>query len=175
MTSRQLTCSCIAVSILIHLWLVNFEWISEPEPGNKQITIPLNFDIPPVSSSAKTALGQQVADSADEKQAEEQARKLERLARKRYLVQVREAVEQRKFLPGNGDFSGFIGNVMYSFHIRPDDTFSNIRLVRSSGIPLLDVAAGKAVAAASAVAKRPRILRGQSFTLCITVKYQRNM
>ena len=175
MTSRQLTYSCIAFSILIHLWLVNFEWISEPEPGNNQITIPLNFDIPPVSSSVKTALGQQVADSADEKQAEEQTRKLERLARKRYLIKVREAVEQRKFLPGNGDLSGLIGNVMYSFHIRPDDTFCNIQLIRSSGNPLLDAAAGKAVAEANGVTKRPRILRGQSFNLRITVKYQRNM
>ncbi|MFW5500967.1 MULTISPECIES: TonB family protein [unclassified Maridesulfovibrio] len=175
MTSQQLTCSCIAVSIIVHLWLVNFEWISEPEAGDTQIAIPVNFDVPPIRSADKTALGQQVADSSNEKQAEEQARKLERLARKCYLVKVREAVEQRKFLPGNGDLSGLIGNVQYSFHIRKDDSFTYIRLIRSSGNPLLDTAAGRAVAAASGVVKRPGILRGQSFNIRITVKYQRNM
>ncbi|TIH15940.1 hypothetical protein D0S45_10195 [Marinifilum sp. JC120] len=175
MSSRQLLDCCIATSILIHLCLIQFDWTPEPAMCGEMITLPIDFDIPAASSTDSMVLEQGATRNSDKNNAEERARRLERLAKKRYLKQIREAVEQRKFLTEKADLSGLIGNVQYFFHIRPDDTFSEIRLVRSSGSQHMDKAAGRAIAAASGVVKRPRILQGQSFTLKITVKYQRNM
>ncbi|MFO7596163.1 MAG: TonB family protein [Desulfocurvibacter africanus] len=175
MTPRQLSGLCIVVSIFIHIWLVQQSWTPEQPPGGDQIVVLMDFDVAVSNPGNALALEQGGEDGSDKENHEEAARRLQRLAVKRYLEQVREAVEHRKFLPGNGDMSGLIGNVLYSFHIRPDDTFSNIRLVRSSGDQRLDTAAYRAIAATSGVTKRPKIIQGQSFTITIAVKYQYSM
>ncbi|WP_319469791.1 TonB family protein [uncultured Pseudodesulfovibrio sp.] len=175
MTSRQLFGLCIAISICIHFLLVQQNWAPEPVMGSDQIVIPADFDIAVSTPGNALALEQGMEENNDGENAEETARRLKRLAIKHYLKQVNEAIERRKFLPGNGDLSDLIGNVLYTFRIRPDDSFSGIRLVRSSGNARLDQAAGRAIAAASGVTKRPKILRGQAFSLKITVKYQYSM
>lgn len=175
MTPRQFLICCIVTSLFIHLWLVQLDWSPEPAVGGELISVPLKFDIHPATSSSSTVLEQGTTENPDESNTEEHARRLERLAKTHYLKQVREAVEQRKFLSGGDELSGLIGNAQYIFHIRPNDTFSGIKLVRTSGNTCMDKAAGKAIAAASGVVNRPRILRGQSYTIMITVKYQRNM
>ncbi len=127
--------------------------------GSDQIVIPADFDIAVSTPGNVLALGQEVEEDNEGENAEEAARRRKRLAIKSYLKQVNEAIERRKFLPGNGDLSDLIGNVLYTFHIRPDDTFSDIRLVRSSGNARLDQAAGCAIASASGVTKRPKFSR----------------
>ena len=175
MTSRQLLGLCIVISAIAHFWLIQLEWSTEPTTGGEQIVIPMDFDVTVSTPGEALALEQGIEESSEKENCEEAARRLKRLAVKRYLEKIHAAVEHRKFLPGNGNLSGLIGNVRYSFHIQPDDTFSDIRLVRSSGDPRLDRAAGRAIAAASGVTKRPKIIQGQSFTIGMTVKYQYNM
>lgn len=175
MSPRQLFGFCIAASIFIHLCLVQVDWTPKQVTGSEQIVVPIDFDVAVSNHGESLALEQGIAESSSEKKVEEAARCLKRMAAKHFLDQVHEAVERRKFFFGKGDLSDLIGNALYTFHIRPDDTFTGITLKRSSGDPRLDETARRAIVAASGTIKRPLILRGQSFTLTIAVKYQFNM
>lgn len=175
MTPRQLLGLCIAVSVFVHIWLIQQSWTPDPAVSGEQIIVPLDFDVAVSNPGDALALEQGVEENDDHADCEKAARRLRRLALKRYLKQVHEAIERRKFLPGNGDLSGLIGNVLYSFSILQDDTFTNIRLKRSSGDTHLDSAARRAIIAASGMTKRPKILKGQCITITIAVKYQYSM
>ncbi len=135
MTSHQLFGLCIATSICIHFLLVQQNWSPEPVMGSDQIVIPADFDIAVSTPGNVLALGQEVKEDNEGENAEEAARRRKRLAIKSYLKQVNEAIERRKFLPGNGDLSDLIGNVLYTFHIRPDDTFPTSALCVLPGMP----------------------------------------
>lgn len=176
MTTRQLFGLCIAISMFIHIWAVQHDWSPSQEPGSSdQIIVPLDFDVAVSTAKDGIALEQGFEEPESKEDCEDAARRLRRLAVRKFLRQVHAAVEQRKFLPGSGDLSGLIGNVRYSFKILPNDSFTAIRLVRSSGDSRLDQAAKRAIAAASGVTNRPKILRGQTFSISITVKYQYSM
>lgn len=175
MTPRQLLGLCIAASIFIHVWLVQQSWTPDQGTSGEQIIMPIDFDVTVSNTGDALSLEQGIEESSDGEDCEAAAQRLKRLAAKRYLTQIHEVIERRKFLSGKEELSKLIGNVLYSFHILPDDTFSDIRLVRSSGDPRLDAAARQAIVAASGVTKRPKIIHGQQFTVRITVKYQYNM
>lgn len=171
MTRDQVLWLCIAVSFLLHVWALKLDWSSEPAPYGEEIVIPADFTIAAdVPQPGGLAL-EQAVDTGDERRSESAGKRLLREARRRYFQRVREAIEQRKFQSG-GDLSGLIGNVLYTFRIRPDDTFADIRLKRSSGDPTLDRAALDAIRAASGRVKRPAILRDLRFNLSVAVKYQ---
>ncbi|MBG0788939.1 MAG: TonB family protein [Desulfovibrionaceae bacterium] len=171
MTRNQILWLCIAISFILHMWGLDRDWSMGKRAGGEEIVIPADFaiaaDVPPANGLAL----EQAVDTGDERKAESAARRLRREARRRYFQRVREAIEDRKFRPGS-DLAGLIGNVLYTFRIRPDDTFSDIRLKRSSGDPVLDRAALDAIRAAGGKVKRPAILRDLRFTMSVTVKYQ---
>ena len=175
MTPRQLLSLCVVGSFFFHIWLVQQTWTAEPLVSDGYIVVPMDFEVAASKPSDALALEQGIEEPSEAEDCEEAAQRLMRLAVKRYLKEVHAAIEHRKFLPGNGDLSKLIGNVLYSFHIRPDDNFTEIRLVRSSGDASLDAAARRAIVAASGVTKRPKIIRDQQFTVSITVKYQYSM
>jgi len=170
---------CLIISVVLHVWGLNREWggAEEPPPplGDEEIIIPADFAIAAaMPAAAGLALEQGVDTGDDSRTAESAARRRRRLAQRQYFKQIRQAIERRKFQQG-GDLSGLIGNVLYSFRIQPDDTFSHIRVRRSSGDSLLDNAARKAIVSASGKVKRPKVIRGQTYTFSVAVKYQLNM
>ncbi len=174
MTRRQILGLCIAVSFFLHMWALDRTWRTDAPTGGDEIVIPADFAIAAEAPEGGGLALEQAVDTGDERGAESAARRLRRQARRRYLQRVREAIEQRKFPAGN-DLSGLIGNVLYSFTIRPDDTFTDIRIRRSSGDPALDRAARQAIRAAGGRVKRPAILKGMRFSLSVAVKYQYSM
>lgn len=175
MTPRQLLSLCVVVSFFFHVWLLQQTWTAEPMVSDGYIVIPMDLEVPVSSPNDALALEQGIEEHSDADNCEDAVQRLKRLAVKRYLKQVHEAIDRRKFLPDSGDLSDLIGNVLYSFHIRQDDSFTDIRLIRSSGDSSLDTAALRAILAASGVTKRPKIIRDQQFTISITIKYQYNM
>lgn len=176
MTTRQVFALCIVLSTLLHVWAIQHSWSQEDNTAPSGLkAVPLDFDVVVSCKKYGTALTQTSEETKDVEDYEETARRLRRLAIHKFITQVRESIEQRKFLSGNGDLSRLIGNVRYGFKILPDDSFSDIRLLRSSGNPTLDQAAKRAIITASGVTKRPKLLQGQTFTIPITIKYQKSM
>ena len=175
MTRRQVLGLCIAVSLLLHMWALRQDWGAERVAGGEEIVIPADFTIAAQApGDGGLALEQAFVPDDEAQSAERAARRLRRQALAQYLRKVHEAVERRKFLHGE-QFSHLIGNALYSFRILPDDTFADVHLRRSSGDPVLDRAARSAILAASGRVKRPEIIRGQTLSLSLVVKYQLNM
>jgi protein TonB len=174
MTRNQILGLCIAASFFLHMWGLDLNWRMDDPAGGDEMIIPANFAIAADVPAGDGMALEQAVDTGSDHSAESAARRLLRQARRRYFQQVREAVERRKFQAG-GDLSGLIGNVLYSFSIRADDSFADVRIRRSSGDPALDRAARNAILAASGRVKRPDILKGQRFNLSVAVKYQYNL
>lgn len=171
MNARQLVWTCLAISLSLHWLLFQFHWSDPAAPANDSIVIPANFDLSVASPSNGMALEQGAVPEDGDTEHEDAVERLRRQALKRFLIQVRSAVESRRFPPGS-DIADLIGNVRYRFRIQPDDTFTDIVMERSSGTPRLDAAARRAIQSASGTVKRPAILKGPSWTISITVKYQ---
>nr|WP_321512789.1 TonB family protein [uncultured Pseudodesulfovibrio sp.] len=175
MTSRQMLGVCIVLSLMVHMLLLQQDWGQEPVVSGEHIVVPLDFDVAVKTQGNALALEQGFVESNPDDSCEDTDKRLRRLALKHYIAQVHEAIDRRKFLPGNGDLSGLIGNALFTFHILPNDSFTDIRLIRSSGDPRLDRAALQAIKAASSMIQRPKILQGQTFTMKTAVKYQYSM
>ncbi|NDV18464.1 TonB family protein [Pseudodesulfovibrio sp. JC047] len=175
MTSRQVLGLCIAFSLMVHFLFLQQDWTREPVVGGDDIITPLDFDVSVRSTGNPMALEQGSVEERGEEQCEDAGKRLRRLATKHYLASVHETIERHKFLPDNGDLSALIGNALFTFRILPNDTFTDIHLVRSSGDPRLDQAAQQAITTASGRTKRPKILRGRTFRITTAVKYQYNM
>ncbi|WP_272701443.1 energy transducer TonB family protein [Desulfovibrio sp. Fe33] len=171
MNARQLFWTCLAISLSLHWFMLQFHWSRPQADAGDSIVIPANFDLSVASPSNGLALEQGTVPQEGDTQHEKAAERLRKQALKRFLAQVRSAVERRRLLPGR-DVSHLIGNVRYRFRIQPDDTFADIAMEHSSGTPELDDAARRAIEAASGTVKRPAILKGPSWTIVITVKYQ---
>jgi len=171
-TSRQTIWACLVLSLCLHWFLLEQHWHQTPAPSGETIIIPANFDLS-VSTPGTTGLSLEQGASGNQEKTDhaDAARRLRKQALKRFLAQVHSAVERRRRPPGS-DLADLIGNARYQFRIRPDDTFSDITMLHSSGNPRLDDAARKAIKSASGTVKRPAILKGRSWTITITVKYQ---
>lgn len=172
MTSARTIWACVVISLCLHWFALERHWAHAPEPAGESIVIPADFDLSVgASSGTGLALEQGFSPDTEKTDHEDTLRRLRRQALKRFLAQVHGAVEQRRRPPGS-DLADLIGNARYRFHIRPDDTFSEIVLLHSSGNPKLDAAARRAIESASGAVERPALLKGQSWTIVITVKYQ---
>ncbi len=175
MTRNQIFWLCIAISCGLHFWALDREWSREtPVATGEEIILPADFTIAAAAPMENTLALEQMEVPDESRSAESSARRRRRLARERYFQRVQETVERYKF-HYDADLSGLLGNALYSFRILPDDTFTDIRLRRSSGDPLMDAAALNAIRTASGKVKRPEIVGRQTFLLSIAVKYQLNM
>lgn len=172
MTSRRTIWACLAISLCLHWFLLQRPLRQAPEPSGETIAIQTNFDLS-VSTTGSTGLALEQGLTPDEGEIDHKdaARRLRQQALKKFLAQVHSAVEQRRRPPGS-DLADLIGNARYQFRIRPDDTFSDIVMLHSSGNSRLDAAARQAIQSASGTIQRPAILKGQTWTISITVKYQ---
>ncbi|MTJ92747.1 MAG: energy transducer TonB [Desulfovibrio sp.] len=65
-----------------------------------------------------------------------------------------------------------LGVAAYAFTVRPDGSFTDPVLRQTSGSPVLDAAAYRAVCAASGSVKRPEILGNGAIPVVLHVKYQ---
>lgn len=91
---------------------------------------------------------------------------------KRYVELVKEEIEKRKFSPPDSRHYGLIGNTSVAFTISGNGTFSDIKIMRSSGDNLLDNTAARAVEATSGIVKRPLHTGKNSIRITIILKYQ---
>jgi TonB family protein len=171
-TSRQTIWACLVISLCLHWLLLEQQWKQDPTLSGETIVIPANFDIS-VSTPGATGLSMEQGFSGEQEKTdhEDAAKRLRQQALKKFLAQVQSAVEHRR-RPPDSDLADLIGNARYQFRIRPDDTFGDIIMLHSSGNPRLDAAARKAIKSASGTVTRPSILKGPSWTIVITVKYQ---
>lgn len=172
MTPRQTIWTCLVISLCLHWLLLEQHWHQAPVPSGETVVVPVNFDLSVATpGTIGLSLEQGGADEQEKTDHADAARRLRQQALKKFLAQVHSAVEHRRRPPGS-DLDDLIGNARYRFRIRPDDTFSDIVMLHSSGDPRLDAAAREAIRSASGNVKRPAILKGRSWTIAITVKYQ---
>ena len=171
MSPRHLFACCLLLSFFLHCWLLNQKWEIGEQVEGGQIIVPVNFDVAAGQKKNGLVLKQGVVEESQAEGCEEATERLKREAMKYFLAQVQEAIEKRKFR-WNGDLSRTIGNVKFTFRIRPDNTFSDIRMIRSSGDNTLDRAAEHAIATASGKTKRPKIIGDRVIGMTVTVKYQ---
>lgn len=86
-----------------------------------------------------------------------------------FLEEVAMAIHSHRLDFGHPDL---IGIAAFTFVINPDGTFSNVRLIRTSGNPVLDDVARRATLAASGRVKRPKILGTAPIAVENEVRFQ---
>ncbi len=89
-----------------------------------------------------------------------------------YLKRIKKEIDHNKFSGMGMDTSHLIGNACYCFSIDKNGKFNAIRLVKSSGNPLIDRAAKAAIFHSSQKINRPDSTGTAAITLGVTVKYQ---
>jgi protein TonB len=92
--------------------------------------------------------------------------------RANYLKKINDEINHHKFLGLGSDTAHTIGNARYCFFIDKNGRFQNIRLVKSSGNPIIDRAARAAICHTSQKVKRPDSTGTAAIRLWVTVKYQ---
>jgi len=170
MSPSHLRAFCLLTSCFIHWLLLAVSW----GPA-----VPLSLGCPRTSFESEGAtaaarpgfsLQQMVDQVTGQKEKAGADRQKQILAQ--YLKQVKIEINRRKFSQAGMDREQMIGNVAYAFDIDALGVFHDICLIRSSGRPLMDRAAGTAIGLASHKVKRPKATGSRTLTLKVTVKYQ---
>ena len=169
--------AAIALSIIIHIYFfrIDFSIIKE---GGGEIEIPVTF-IPDArkSTSEKPAKEEKQLILPEDKPAAGGYYKSydkNRLLNS-YLELIKNEIDKRKFSPPESMYYGLIGNVVIEFTITGKGNFNGIRVLRSSGDPLLDKTAVQAVADSSNKVKRPSAIGNNRVRVNVTVKYQHGL
>lgn len=170
MTDSERLWAGVALSLFLHFSLT---LVHHPEPEKAP---PLRVVVEMDDSSAITPKGARpgIGLRALSPQAREESERLDRKRRAylRYIEDVDEAIHARRLMSGETDL---IGVTLCAFTIDGDGTFSDVRIVSSSGRPSLDASALRAVRAASGVTRRPEILGTDPLHVSLQVKYQYNL
>jgi TonB family protein len=95
-----------------------------------------------------------------------------RTALHHYLLAIREVIEKNKFTSEPSNYSNVVGNVIIGFSISASGSFSNMRIVESSGDHTLDKSALAAIKFVSGKIKRPKITGIQMIKTSAVIKYQ---
>ncbi len=172
---RHFLAASIAFSLFAHFLFLETNWTQTSHPESSQIVIPVSLDIPGGSKTDSAALRNAPATAEGGDQGANAYKRRQQAALKRFLKNIKKAVEARKFQPGEDHSNNMIGNAVYAFTILENDSFCNIHLVRTSDNSKLDQAAFYAIQKASGVVHRPKIIGTAPISFVLTVKYQYGM
>jgi len=89
-----------------------------------------------------------------------------------YLQTVRDELARRKIYPVAAQRLGLTGSVSLSFIVKPDGTFCEVRVKRSSGSELLDQAAMETVLALSGTLRRPALIGEHPLKTSVVLRYE---
>ncbi len=89
-----------------------------------------------------------------------------------YLQTVRDELVRRKIYPLAAQRLGLTGSVSLSFIVKPDGTFCEVRVKRSSGSELLDQAAMETVLALSGTIRRPALIGEHPLKTSVVLRYE---
>ncbi len=167
MTDSERLWTGIAISLFLHFSLTIWHPADEPEEAGRAAVLEMDLQPSAMPDGARKGTGMESALSGNRENAEQLDRK--RRAYLRYLEDVDDAIHARRLATGD---TGLIGVALCAFTIRQNGTFTDIRIVSSSGRPELDSSALRAVQAASGVIRRPDILGGEPIHVSLHVKYQ---
>ena len=167
MTDGERLWTGIALSLFLHFSLALFH-VSPPEDAPSFRAV-LEMDEESTLTRGGTRQGTGLESSSPEDREEAEKLNQKRRAYLRYLDEVDDAIHARRL--DSGDTS-LIGVALCAFTIAPDGSFSEVRIVTSSGRPELDTSALRAVRAASGVVRRPEILGTAPIHVSLQVKYQ---
>jgi len=170
MSASHLRVFCLLASCFIHWLVLGFHWAPAVSltPGLSRIPFESAGAAP--ADSPGFALQQMADPMSDPRERTGADRQKEILAQ--YLKQVRTEINRRKFLEAGMDRDQMIGNVAFAFEIDATGFFHAIRLIRSSGSPLMDRSARTAIRLASHKVRRPKSTGTRTLALRVTVKYQ---
>ena len=167
MTDGERLWTGIALSLFLHFSLTLFHGSPQEETPAFHATLEMERESVLTQGTMRQGTGLQSASVQERGQTE--ARNQKRRAYLRYLEDVDNAIHARRLIFGD---TGLIGMALCAFTIQPDGSFSDARIVSTSGRPELDAAALRAIYAASGVVRRPDILGPNPIHVSLQVKYQ---
>ena len=169
MSSSHAWTVCLLFSCFIHWQVLGIHWATAIGTNTPQTAVLeskghfQNFE----TTFALQQMLEQVTNSQGDTGANRQKQ-----IRTNYLKRIRKEINHQKFSGLGPDTSQVIGNACYCFSIDKNGSFGDIRLVKSSGNPLIDMAARQAICNTSQKVKRPDSTGTAAITLGVTVKYQ---
>jgi len=171
---NRLFAAAIAVSVILHLYLLKINF-SFGEGARGEIQIPVTF-IPEAKKIplVKPSKNEKQITLPDDKPSSGGYYSLNNKNKlmNSYLELIRKEISNKKFSPLESMSYGLLGNAIVGFTITGDGDFTGIKILRSSGDPLLDKTALNAVYAASGKVKRPAASGRENVMANVTVKYQ---
>jgi TonB family protein len=171
---NRLFAAAIAVSVILHLYLLKVNFTFE-EGGRGEIKIPVIF-IPeakkiPMEKPSKNEKQITLPDDKPSSGGYYSTYNKNKLMNS-YLELIRKEISNRKFSPLESMSYGLLGNAIVGFTITGNGDFIGIKILRSSGDPLLDKTALNAVSASSGKVKRPAASGRDDVRVNVAVKYQ---
>lgn len=167
MTDSERLWTGVVLSLFMHFSLTLFHEAPPEETPALRVVLAVDESSSLTPKGTRQGTGLHAASPHDREEAEKLDRK--RRAYLRYIEDVDEAVHARRLASGEKDL---IGVALCAFTINRDGSFSDVRLVASSGRPQLDASALRAVRAASGAVRRPDILGSDPIHVSLQVKYQ---
>ena len=160
----------VAVSIGLHLLALLLVGLPVKPTGVGSNASPLPLDLAKLETVSVSDNGvfRMEGLSADD-QASHRLARVRREAYLAYLDLVSDAIHRHRLDSGD---TTLIGLVLFSFDINASGHFERITLRRSSGDPTLDMAAHRAILAASGEIKRPKILGDKTLTIFQEIRFQ---
>jgi len=170
MSSSHVQIFCLIFSCFIHWQILGIHWTSAIPTINGFQTATLESGGHFQGNETSFAL-QQMLEQISEDQCDSGENRQKHL-QACYLKKIKKEINLNKFSGMGIDRSNTIGNVRYFFGVDAKGRFDSIRLVKTSGNPLIDTAARQAICTASQKVKRPSLTGTDTISLYITVKYQ---
>ena len=169
MSSSHTWLVCLLFSCFIHWQIFSCHWATAIETKGCQTAV-LESGGHVQHLKTSFALHQMLEQLTDD-QGETGANRREQI-RINYLKRIKKEIDHNKFSVMGTDTSHIIGNARYCFSVDKNGGFHAIRLVKSSGNPLIDRAARAAIFHTSQKIKRPDSTGTAPIMLGVTVKYQ---
>jgi len=170
MSSSHIQIFCLIFSCFIHWQILGIHWTSA-------ISTTYDFQAATLESGGhfqgnetSFALQQMLEQISEDRCDSGENRQKKVLAH--YLKKIKREIALNKFSGMGTDGLNAIGNAQYFFLIDGKGRFNSIRLIKTSGNPLIDNAAQQAIYISSQKIKRPDSIGTDAITLYITVKYQ---
>jgi len=169
MTGKERLAVGFFISLSLHYILLG--GLAEPtaeSASELMMIVDLNRPEAGVCVAAPMVLEQMADETRDP---EEEAADRRRSALAHYLEGIKQAIHSKRMLTG-GDGRRLVGNALFSLTVTGDGSFTSVRLLRGSGVDVLDADAMQAIHAAGGVVPRPACLGNMPLRIRVTVKYQ---
>ncbi|MGN1037788.1 MAG: energy transducer TonB [Mailhella sp.] len=167
MTDSERLWTGITLSLFLHFSLVIFHSAPEEEKAVFHAVLEMEDASAVNSQSVRQGTGLHHESPKNDAEAEQMERK--RRAYLAYLDEVDAAIHARRH---TDQTANLIGAALCSFIIDAEGRFRSIQIASSSGRPLLDESALRAVKSASGIIRRPAIIGTEDIRVSLWVKYQ---